>query len=137
MTSHHCVKVARLRERKYSNLEEWLNETNNLYVGRRGRIFITHGKDKRIFHYSELKWSNPFKVNDQTDLKTSLEKYNSYLYTSGLFNHISELKGKNLGCFCQERNKEINSKERKNRELVYQLKYPVCHAELLAILANV
>ena len=40
------------------NLRKWIENPNNVYVGRRGRIFI----DKEIFHYKESPFANPFKV---------------------------------------------------------------------------
>lgn len=46
-----CVKVANLRKLGYSNLEEWMETPNNIYVGRRGRIFITENGTRRVFVY--------------------------------------------------------------------------------------
>lgn len=60
------------------NLEIWMQQSNNLYVGRRGRIFITDvfskvkrvfSKVKRVFRYPESKWANPFKVNKSMTVK--------------------------------------------------------------------
>ena len=36
-----CIKVDNLRKMGYTDLEQWLLDPNNLYTGRRGRIFIT------------------------------------------------------------------------------------------------
>ena len=57
-----CVKVSELRKKEYENLEKWMNNDDNVYVGRRGRIFI-HFKDeegekkKRYFGYEGSSYS--------------------------------------------------------------------------------
>lgn len=91
-----CIKVKQLRKiRKDMDLEKWLNIDNNLYVGRRGRIFI----DGNIFHYKESKWANPYKLSDYL-LKESLELYEKYVLEN-LYDDLFELNGKNIGCFCE------------------------------------
>ncbi len=105
-----CVRVSELRKRhdKSYNLKTWMSDDNNLYVGRRGRIFITDhgtlsiGKEKAIFHYKESKWANPFKVGkNHYTLVDSLILYEKYVREStNLRNDWSELKGLTLGCFC-------------------------------------
>jgi len=94
-----CIKVAALRK-VYDNdinLKKWINMPNNLYVGRRGRIFI----DGVIFHYPDSKWGNPFLLKDYS-LKDSLELYKKHVLESDLKNRLIELKGKTLGCFCDQ-----------------------------------
>ena len=112
-----CIAVANLRIQGFTDLEDWLNHDNNIYVGRRGRIFITDkDKTKRIFHYKESEFANPFKVSDEMPVEICLEKYKIYLETSGLINKIEELRGKTLGCFCK-----VNAP---------------CHAKVLAEILN-
>ena len=115
-----CIKVSELRKAGYKDLEEWLKSPENEYVGRRGRIFITESKtEKRIFHYSQSKWANPYKVGNksgQYSLEESINLYKRYLIESGLIKQIKELKGKNLGCFCMQDKP--------------------CHAQVLAELVN-
>jgi hypothetical protein len=116
-----CVKINELRK-IYGpdiNLEKWMNTPNNLYVGRKGRIFITDKTihEKRIFHYQGSKWANPFKLDSYT-LEESLNLYNKYIIDSGLINSIHELSGKTLGCFCTQ-------------SLTIQ---PTCHAQILVML---
>lgn len=112
-----CVAVAKLRPR-YQDLEEWMNDPQNLYVGRHGRIFITDPvtKERRIFHYPASKWANPYKVGKDYTLDESIAKYQEHLKTSGLLSQIRELEGKRLGCFCDQSE--------------------ICHAQILADLAN-
>jgi hypothetical protein len=68
-----------------------------------------------IFYYPGSKWANPYKV-DEYGLEECLELYREHIHRTGLVTHISELTGRNLGCFCSE-----NSP---------------CHAKILAELAN-
>lgn len=97
-----CVKIDSLR--KDYDLEKWMKEENNMYAGRRGRIFIGSNKigDKRIFHYSDSKWRNPYKVPEYT-LEESLKLYEEYV-RENLMDDLHELEGKILGCFCDQKN---------------------------------
>lgn len=105
-----CLKVASLRK-EYNDtdvsLKKWMESSNNLYVGRAGRIFITNPntKNKEIFHYKGSKWQNPYKVGKgpgKYSLAESLRLYREHIINSGLINDISELAGKTLGCFCDQ-----------------------------------
>ena len=63
MTERVCVAVAELRKKyhdKSIDLRKWLSDPNNLYVGRRGRIWI----NGEIFHYKDSEWRNDFTVKD-------------------------------------------------------------------------
>lgn len=60
-------------------------------------------------------WANPYKLKDYT-IEESLCLYRVYLEETGLLEKISELKDKNLGCFCDQNNQ--------------------CHAQILDKLAN-
>ena len=86
-----CIKVSELRKIGYSDLEEWIGDEDNLYVGRRGRIFIHNDGNKRIFHYRDSKWCNPFSLKKHS-LEESLEKYIAHLHRSGLSKEMDELK---------------------------------------------
>ena len=137
LAQHICIKADNLRKLGFSgDLEAWMNDPNNQYVGRKGRIWITDPvtKTKKIFHYNkdkDTKWGNPFKVAKAGEapkpnlidpvkgtytLNEALGLYREYLDTNGLINDISELKSKNLGCFCPQDSP--------------------CHAKILADLAN-
>lgn len=116
-TTVTCIKVSNLRKQGYSNLREWMNVENNIYVGRHGRIFI----DKVIFHYPSSKWHNPYKLKDYK-VNKSLILYVKYLFAKGLITDIEELRGKNLGCFCDHHKDKNNT--------------PTCHAQVLADILN-
>ena len=104
-TKTQSIKVKHLRKTYGSkmDLKKWLEDPNNVYVGRNGRIFI----DGEIFHYPRSKWANPNameKGNKPTkkDYDENFKKYVSHLRKSGLLTkeHLDELRGKTLGCFC-------------------------------------
>jgi len=121
ITKTMCIKVENLRKNGYSSLEEWLKNPNNVYVGRRGRIFITEEKEgvktRRLFHYPQSKFANPYKVDKQNPVENCIHQYILHLLANiQLYSEIKELKGKTLGCFCNQNNP--------------------CHAKVLADIAN-
>ena len=102
-----CVGVAMLRK-KYGadmNLERWCENSNNILCCRRGRVFI-HEKDpqgakvKHVFTYPQSKWHNPFKVEDNKTVADVCALFEKHILGSELRNHLDELVGKTLGCFC-------------------------------------
>jgi hypothetical protein len=105
-----CVKVGELRKAypaENIDLEKWMAKDNCLYVGRRGRVFIKQDDgSNKVFSYSDSDWRNPFKVGTkkgQHSLEQSLELYKKHILESNLRNRISELEGKTLGCFCDQK----------------------------------
>lgn len=100
MATRQCLKIQHLKQQGYNNLEEWLKNPKNKYVGRKGRLYITeHGK-KRIFNYSGSDFANPYKLSENMSLEQSLKLYKQHLEQSGLIKRIEELRGYNLGCWC-------------------------------------
>lgn len=103
-TSHKTkvvnVKVAHIRP-KYNNLEDWMNDPNNAYVGRRGVVFI----DGQRFPKQDSIWHNPFKINKDNDRKAVIQRYETYIIDKikreNLKNELLNLKNKNLGCWCE------------------------------------
>lgn len=116
MSKSVCIKVSNLRKLKYKSLKDWLENKDNLYVGRRGRIFIKENNESKIFHYKESKWANPYPVKGNMTLKNSLLFYVNNLIATRKIKDINELSGKTLGCFC-----EIHEKNG----------IPTCHARVL------
>uniref|UniRef100_A0A6C0EJW9 DUF4326 domain-containing protein n=1 Tax=viral metagenome TaxID=1070528 RepID=A0A6C0EJW9_9ZZZZ len=103
MTHKICLKISNLRKLGYFSLREWMEEPGNVYVGRRGRLWITEeDKTKTLFMYPDSKWKNPYKVGGEMSLERSLQLYREYLTSTGLINEVQELKGLNLGCFCKD-----------------------------------
>jgi len=87
------VKVKFLRP-QYNNLKEWMQDENNVYIGREGIVFI----DNERFPKKRSPWANPYKVGKDGNLEEVLEKYRNYIKTQNL--DIETLRGKNLGCWC-------------------------------------
>eukprot|EP00930_Biecheleria_cincta_P103091 TRINITY_DN95000_c0_g1_i1.p1 TRINITY_DN95000_c0_g1~~TRINITY_DN95000_c0_g1_i1.p1 ORF type:complete len:154 (+),score=15.46 TRINITY_DN95000_c0_g1_i1:41-502(+) len=119
------VKVSELRSAGYANLKEWLRDTSNIYVGRRGRIFIHTDGEKQIFHYAASKWQNPFAVNESTSREEACHRYRVALLDGSLKDpsdgvplrsKLKELEGRRLGCWCKPQ---------------------ACHADILAQLVEV
>ena len=107
MTTIECIKVSALRKTSKDpdiNLEKWMSDPNNIYVGRPGRIFITTGIEKKVFYYPGSKFANPFKVGTTMSLEECIKMYKEHLKSSGLIDQIEELRGKNLGCWCDQKN---------------------------------
>jgi hypothetical protein len=61
------VRVSDLRP-KYNNLAEWMADANNVYIGRRGIVFI----DGKRFPPTDSIWANPYKVGKDGDLNEVL-----------------------------------------------------------------
>ena len=124
-----CVKVDSLRQQGYSDLEQWMATPGNVLVTRKGRIWITDPitKEKRIFHYPQSPWHNPFKLDSKlkdpqekdADLQNCLQQYVNYLVQQGWWTKevLQSLSGLTLGCFCQQ---QWNAQGQ-----------PVCHAAIL------
>lgn len=94
------VKLAYIRP-KYQNLQEWMNDPNNVYIGRQGIVFI---KNQRYPPVSSM-WHNPFKIDKDHDRNDVLEKYTEYIINKiekeNLQGELLRLKNKTLGCWCK------------------------------------
>lgn len=98
------VKVKHLRP-AYDNFEDWLQDPQNVYIGRAGRIFIGSGDQKRIFHYPSSPWHNPYKVGPKGySLGDALALYRDHLEAlltdPAVKEEFLQLSGKTLGCWC-------------------------------------
>ena len=96
------VKVAYLRP-KYPDLQAWTRDPQNVYVGRRGIVFVTNPDgSKQRFPPQDSPWHNPFKVGKDGTREEVVAKYRAYIIPRierGELD-LSILKGKNLGCWC-------------------------------------
>lgn len=98
MTSVVCVKVKYLRP-KYHDLKEWMADPNNVYIGRRGIVFI----DGVRYPKEDSVWANPFKVGQHGTRDEVIQLYQQHIkqkMDSGEA-QLSQLKGKTLGCWCK------------------------------------
>lgn len=104
--SRVCVKVGDLRKLydKDYNFEKWLEDSENVYCGRVGRIFV----NKVYFKYDGSEWANPFTVK-KYGLDKSIEMYKEYITEKikedSIMFDLSKLKGKKLGCWCNAKDK--------------------------------
>jgi hypothetical protein len=95
------MKVGYLRTIGYKSLAHWMNDPNNMYLGRSGRLWITLEGTKNIFYYPGSIFGNIFKLSDCVDVNDCLVKYKNYILNNKeLYDSLDKLKGKNIGCFC-------------------------------------
>ena len=84
----------------YNNFQDWLNDDNNIYIGRRGLNIRDVENSDQIENLLVL----PFKIK-KNDNKNILNIYNTYLREkikdNDFRNKLLSLKNKTLGCFCQ------------------------------------
>lgn len=91
------VKVKQIRP-KFKDLKEWMQDSNNVYIARKGIVFIDNERFPKVASI----WANPFKEEG------AIEKWTNYLregLESGRFSleELEKLRGKNLGCWCKEK----------------------------------
>lgn len=88
------VRVAHIRP-EYKNLEEWVKDSNNIYIGRKRIVFINNER----YPEKDSLWCNPFKGEGAID---KFEKYIiDKIESENLYEELRFLKGKNLGCWCK------------------------------------
>jgi len=87
------ISKANLKKLGYRDLEHWLEKENHIYIGRNMSFYVKGAK--------KSKWFNPFSEKKYGRDKC-IDLYKEYLLNnSELFNNISELSGKVLGCWCK------------------------------------
>ena len=84
-TLHNIVNLHNV-----DDVQAWLRDSNNIYVGRFVEGFET-----------EFKWGNPYRVSTYKSREKVVELYEKYIGENRLLlDSIGELKGKVLGCWC-------------------------------------
>jgi len=86
---------------KYNNLKEWMNDENNIYIGRKGVVFI----DNIRFPQKSSNFANPYKIVKDGTREEILLKYKDFIVNKlnndeDLVIELLSLKGKTLGCWC-------------------------------------
>ena len=105
MTEIVNVKVKYIRP-QYENLQQWMEDENNVYIGRKGVVFIlnTDTGNKERFPKKDSIWANPFSVK-KYGREGCLEKYKDYIEhkirTEPTIYDLNLLKNKKLGCWCK------------------------------------
>lgn len=99
-------KVQSIRP-KFQNLKEWMEDDNNVYIGRAGIVFIENSETgiKERFPKHSSPFHNPYKIGKDGTRNEVLDKYREYIVKKlnvepTLVNSLMELRGKNLGCWC-------------------------------------
>lgn len=90
-----CVKKSILNQLGYRDLQHWMSNSNNVYIGRGMPSYVEGSK-----------WQNPFQVKTYGRNKC-IQLYRKYISTDTtvyngktLSESLCELRGKNLGCWC-------------------------------------
>lgn len=91
------VKVANIRPR-YHSLKEWMDDDNNIYIGRAGVVFV----DGKRFPPVSSPFANPFKIGKDGTRAEVIDKYRQHLFQCPhLLALLPTLRGKCLGCWCK------------------------------------
>lgn len=95
------VRVKNIRKDGYDNLKEWMQDENNVYIGRKGIVFI----DGKRFPPESSEFRNPYKIDQNNDRNSVLQKYKKYIIERlnnepDLLKKLVDMKNKNLGCWC-------------------------------------
>lgn len=95
-TQHKCISP------RYNNLKEWMLDENNVYIGRRGIVFV----DGVRYPPRDSTWANPYKVNKNNLREDVVAKYRRYILDrlateNGLLDELLKLQTKTLGCWCK------------------------------------
>ena len=125
MTKVVSVRVSDIRP-KYKDLEDWMGNPDNVYIGRKGIVFIT-GFEGEKYRYpkTDSMWANPYKISDSCDRNECIRLYKEYIVDKmekGIItrSQLMGLKNKTLGCWCKTK-KEPNTP---------------CHGDILIELIN-
>jgi len=95
------VKVKYIRP-AYKDLREWMDDINNVYIGRGGIVFI----DGKRFPPKASNFCNPYKIGHDGTRDEVILKYENYIrqrLKNEIFlrNELLDMNGKNLGCWCK------------------------------------
>lgn len=92
------VKVANIRP-QHQNLKEWCEDPNNVYIGRRGIVFINNVR----YPAKDSIYANPYKVSKTLTREDVIRMYRDYIVKKISLGEIDieALRGKNLGCWCK------------------------------------
>jgi hypothetical protein len=92
---------------EYNNLKKWCEDENNVYIGRRGVVFIKNenSEKKERFPKDSSIFCNPFKVGKHGTREEIIKKYEKYIKNKiqlepELKDILIKMKNKNLGCWC-------------------------------------
>lgn len=95
------VKVAHIRP-QYTNLKEWIEDPQNVYIGR-GKIVFIEGVR---YPPQDSIWANPYKITGEKRREDVIREYQAHLeekFAQGkiTLTDLENLQGKRLGCWCK------------------------------------
>lgn len=87
---------------KYDNLKEWMEDDENVYIGRAGVVFV----EKERFPKKASAFANPYKVGTHGTREEVIAKFRKYMVEKlegdpSLKDELLAIKGKTLGCWCK------------------------------------
>ncbi len=96
------VKVKNIRQEGYDNLKKWMEDKNNIYIGRKGIVFI----DGKRFPTTDSLFANPYKIDENNTRNDVILKYEVYIHdllknNEQLKHILLSMHNKNLGCWCK------------------------------------
>lgn len=138
------VKVANIRP-LFNDLKEWMDDKNNIYIGRQGIVFVTDPDgNKHRWPPKASIFANPFKLapkftfDDMIECLNNYEKHLDNLMKNeeilnlmkGLKKQIDEGQKLKFGCWCvnQEHLKPVDFKTATKE---YFEKFGLCHGDVL------
>lgn len=103
-----CNVMVKYIRPEYTNLKEWCEDPQNVYIGRKGVVFV--GGER--YPKKDSVFCNPYKINAGVTREQVIEKYRLYitnriLLEPDLKEALSQLKGKRLGCWCKEATRDV------------------------------
>lgn len=95
-------KVEFIRKEGYSDLKAWCSDSQNVYVGRAGVVFV----EKERYPKQASVFCNPFKVGKDGTRDEVIAKFRVYMKAKVEADPVVKgqllgLKGKRLGCWCK------------------------------------
>ena len=90
----------------YNNLREWMEDRQNVYIGRKHAVFVPKSDNTRKserFPYHSSVFANPYRVTPEVPESEVLKLYERHirlklLMYPDLVYDLLYLKGKNIGC---------------------------------------
>jgi len=106
------VKVNNIRP-QYNDLGEWMADSKNVYIGRKGVVFIVRDGNKIRYPPTDSIWANPYKISADMTREMCLYYYRHYIIDklrtgSIAISELEQLNGKTLGCWCKEKGQNIS-----------------------------
>lgn len=91
---------------EYHDLKKWMLDENNVYIGRRGIVFVYNEKSKERWPKQDSIWANPFKGKKGSSHQQLVDQYEDYIRQKlkeepHLVDELKKLEGKKLGCWCK------------------------------------